>query len=72
MTLSIEATFENGVFVPSTRPSLAEHQRVGQIVETQPSPQIDPLDVLRRRRERRIQSDPNLAREIALSKFLGE
>lgn len=73
MSLSIEATFENGVFIPAVRPDLADHERVRLIVEPieQKSPTAE--EVVERGRRQRIQIDPDLAREIAMSpEFLPE
>jgi predicted DNA-binding antitoxin AbrB/MazE fold protein len=69
MSLTVEATFENGVFVPVQRPALADHERVRltvEPIETSPSA----AEIVRRRGENRIQLDPQLAQEIALSKEL--
>lgn len=63
---TIDATFENGVFVPAQRPALADHERVRLMIE--------PLaalphhsEAIARRRGRRIRLNPSLAREIAVS-----
>ena len=70
MALSIEATFENGVFVPKTRPALTDHEKVRLLVEPLPS---TAEEVIERTRHHRIQIDPELAREIASSpEFLPE
>jgi len=66
MTLKIEATFENGVFVALCPPPLADHERVSLTVESTASRPFS-LDVIQRRRGRRIQIDPALARKIAQS-----
>jgi len=71
MTLNIEATFENGVFVPTNKPAIAEHQRVRLLVEPiSPTRQGQPPKV---QKPDRIRVDPALAEEIALSaEFLPE
>lgn len=69
MGLTIEAVYENGVFVPAQWPALAEHERVRLTVEPVAGagtpggarPAADP------RRGERIKIDPDLAREIASS-----
>ena len=33
MTLKVDASFENGVFVPTRRPALADHERVRLTIE---------------------------------------
>jgi predicted DNA-binding antitoxin AbrB/MazE fold protein len=72
MTLTIDATYENGVFVPVQRLDLADHERVRLTVEPI-APQLAPLEIIQRRRGRRIKGDPQLAQEIALSpEFLPE
>lgn len=65
MVLTIEATYENGVFVPARRPDLADHERVRLTVELATKP--SPVESVRRWRGNRIQIDPHLAGEIALS-----
>jgi Protein of unknown function DUF104 len=35
MSLKVDASFENGVFVPSTRPVLADRERVRLTIERQ-------------------------------------
>ena len=64
MPLTLEATFENGVFVPAERPALGEHERVRLTVEpidgTKPVATVLP-------NPRRVVIDPQLAREIASS-----
>ena len=69
MSLTLEATYEDGVFVPLRRPALADHERVRLTVEPI-AVSTSAVDVVRRRREIRIQVDLQLAREIALSKEL--
>ena len=66
MVMTIDATFENGVFVPAERPVLADHERVRLVVEPI-VPVAARLEMIRRRQEQRIRVDPVLAREIALS-----
>ena len=73
MTLTIEATYENGVFVPLQRPILAEKERVRLVIETldTPSPSQTKPDPFKN--HKRIQIDPELALEIAISpEFLPE
>jgi predicted DNA-binding antitoxin AbrB/MazE fold protein len=71
MTITIEATYENGVLVPVEPLELADHERVRLTVERSPGPSA--VEAVRRRRGHRIQVDPQLAREIALSpEFLPE
>ncbi|HZW30074.1 MAG TPA: antitoxin family protein [Isosphaeraceae bacterium] len=65
MTLSIDATYEDGVFVPVQRPDLADHERVRLTVEPV-APPLSPLEIIQRR-GRRIKGDPQLAQEIARS-----
>jgi predicted DNA-binding antitoxin AbrB/MazE fold protein len=66
MALTVEATFENGVFVPVHRPALQEHERVRLTIEPV-SVTTSGLDDLGRRRGRRIHLDTELARQIASS-----
>lgn len=66
MTLSIDAIFENGVFVPVTRPALTDHERVRLTVEPVVSSSKSPKQIIQERRNHRIKIDGNLAREIAL------
>ncbi len=71
MTITIEATYQNGVFVPDTRVDLADHARVRLIVERPTAG--DALDIVRRRCSHRIQIRPDDARAIADSpEFLPE
>lgn len=71
MTLTVEATYENGVFVPDRRLELADHERVRLTVERPADPTA--LEIVRSRRGNRIQIDPDDAREIALApEFLPE
>ena len=73
MSLTIEATYENGVSVPAQRPNLSDHARVRLVIE-----QVElaiPIEEnpIEFRRHRRIKLDPQLAREIAsLPEFLPE
>ena len=63
---TVDATFENGVFVPCQRPTLADHERVRLTIELISAlPQR--LEAIGRRRDHRIRMDPTLAREIAVS-----
>jgi predicted DNA-binding antitoxin AbrB/MazE fold protein len=72
MSLTIEATYENGVFVPVQPLDLADHERVRLTVEPI-AVSSSALETIRRRRGNRIQIDPQLAQEIALSpEFLPE
>jgi predicted DNA-binding antitoxin AbrB/MazE fold protein len=65
MILNIEATFENGVFVPVKKPAIAEHQRVRLFVEAiAPAPQCQPDE---EQHPTRIRLEPSAAEEIALS-----
>ena len=73
MALSIDATFENGVFVPATRPALTDHERVRLIVEPIGPLPKSPKQIVKERRNHRIKINPDLAREIASSpEFLPE
>ena len=69
MPLTVEATYENGVFVPLERLALADHERVRLTVEPIGS-SLSAAEIVRRRGANRIQLDPQLAQEIALSKEL--
>jgi predicted DNA-binding antitoxin AbrB/MazE fold protein len=75
MAMAIEATYENGAFVPAERPALAEHERVRLVVESiqaaaNPDSQSRPDPF---RNHNRTEIDPQLAREIASSpEFLPE
>ena len=67
MAVTIEATYENGVFVPARRPALADRQRVRLTIEpviattgAGPPPSVGPA-------RGRIRIDLALAREIASS-----
>ncbi len=69
MSLTVEATYENGVFVPLQRPALADHERVRLTIEHIASP-TSAAETVRRRGENRLQLEPQLSHEIALSKEL--
>jgi predicted DNA-binding antitoxin AbrB/MazE fold protein len=66
MALTVEATFENGVFVPLRRPALQEHERVRLTIEPI-AVNSSGLEDIRRRRGRRIRLDADLSQEIAAS-----
>jgi predicted DNA-binding antitoxin AbrB/MazE fold protein len=66
MAMSIDATFENGVFVPVQKPTLADHERVRLTVEVI-APARRGTATIRLPRGARILLDPNLAKEIAQS-----
>ena len=66
MALVVEATFENGVFVPAQRPALPEHERVRLTIEPV-AVKTSGLEDIRRRRGRRIRLDTELAHQIASS-----
>jgi predicted DNA-binding antitoxin AbrB/MazE fold protein len=65
MILFIEATYENGVFVPVQPIDLVNHERVRLTVERPTGPAA--VEAVRWWRDRRIQIDPQLAQEIARS-----
>ncbi len=65
MTITIEATYENGVLVPVQSPDLADHERVRLTVDAPPG--LLPWRPSGGRRGHRIQIDPQLAKEIAES-----
>ncbi len=65
MTLTIEATYENGVFVPVQPVNLVNHERVRLTVERRPGPAA--VEAVWWWRDHRIQIDPQRAREIAQS-----
>jgi predicted DNA-binding antitoxin AbrB/MazE fold protein len=75
MAITIDAVFENGVFVPAQRPALAENERVRLTVEpvgvgAGSAGRTDPVEW---RRRHRIALDPRLAEDIARSpEFLPE
>jgi predicted DNA-binding antitoxin AbrB/MazE fold protein len=66
MPLTVEATFENGVFVPVQRPALADHERVRLTVEPVLTTS-QRLETIRQRGDQRIRLDTNLAQDIATS-----
>jgi hypothetical protein len=71
MTITVDAVFRNGVFVPSERPALAEDERVRLVIEpvTVPSGSgtLRPSAAGNGRSRPRIKLDPALARAIATS-----
>ena len=69
MTMTVEAIFENGVFVPAERPTLAEHERVLLTIETASRAVTGAGDagVVATHRRRRTPLDPVVARAIAES-----
>ena len=71
MSVTIEATYENGVLVPVQPLDLADHERVRLTVERSTGPSA--VEAVRWWRGHRIQIDPQRAQEIALSpEFLPE
>ena len=71
MTFTIEATYVNGVLVPVQPLDLADHERVRLTVERATGRAA--VEAVRWWRGHRIQGDPQLAQEIALSaEFLPE
>jgi len=71
MTITIEATYENGVLVPIQPLGLADHERVRLTVERAAGPSA--VEAVRWWRGNRIQIDPRRAQEIAsLAEFLPE
>ena len=71
MTITIEATYENGVLVPVQPLDLADHERVRLRVERSPGPSA--VEEVRWWRRNRIQIDPQRAQEIAsLAEYLPE
>lgn len=73
MPMTIEATYENGVFVPLERPALAKRARVRLIIDSTSPPASQGPNPVEFRRQRRIKLDPKSAQEIALSpEFLPE
>jgi hypothetical protein len=64
--LTVEATFENGAFVPVERPALQERERVRLTIEPM-AVNSSGLEEIRRRRGRRIRLDAQLAHQIATS-----
>ena len=65
MTITIEATYENGVFVPVQPVDLRNHERVRLTLQRLPGPTA--IEDVRWWRDHRIKADPELAREIARS-----
>ena len=64
MSLTIEAIYESGVLKPLTPlPNLKEQERVRLTLETV-SPVEDATRLIEEQRQRRIQIEPHLAREI--------
>jgi hypothetical protein len=66
MAFTVEATLENGVFVPVERPALRDHERVRLTIEPMAVNSSGPEDI-RRRRGRRIRLDADLAHQVASS-----
>ena len=69
MVRAVDATYENGVFVPASPPGLEEHARVRLVIE--------PIEAaggarerIARRRGERIRLEPELSRFIAESSEL--
>lgn len=71
MVRSIEATYENGVFVPSASPGLPDHTRVRLTVEPI-APTAAQRQQIALRRGQRIRLDPELAEHIALAPELAD
>jgi predicted DNA-binding antitoxin AbrB/MazE fold protein len=67
MATQINATFENGVFVPSEPIELGERQKVRLTVEAVEKANIPSGDIIQFHRARRIQIDAELSRAIASS-----
>lgn len=65
MALTIEATYENGVFVPAQAPGLAEHERVRPVIEPLPVLTVSDVKAAPFQNDHRIQVDPQLEPEIA-------
>ncbi|HZZ41883.1 MAG TPA: antitoxin family protein [Tepidisphaeraceae bacterium] len=66
MTQAIDATYQDGVFIPVQKPALAEHERVRLTIESIGTPvQQDALTTVQQRRQNRLCIDETLAREIA-------
>lgn len=67
MTQTIEATYQNGVFVPAHPVALAEQDRVRLIVESIPAIDARALEIVRRGRADRLRLDPAMAADISLA-----
>lgn len=67
MGLVIEAVFENGVFVPTQPPGLAEHDRVRLLVEPIGEGRPSRQEIVRRRLGNKLKIDSQLGDEIARS-----
>jgi predicted DNA-binding antitoxin AbrB/MazE fold protein len=68
--LTIEATYENGVFVPAQSPGLAEHERVRLVIEPLPQMTVSDAKSVPFQNNQRIHVDPQLEAEIgALPEF---
>jgi hypothetical protein len=65
MALTVQATYEDGVFVPAQKPPLANHDRVRLIVEPIGGAQGPEAGTVLFRKAKRIRLDPELARQIA-------
>jgi predicted DNA-binding antitoxin AbrB/MazE fold protein len=64
MSLIVEAIYESGVLKPLVPlPNLEEHERVRLTLETV-SPAEDATSLIEQQRQRRIQIEPHIAREI--------
>jgi predicted DNA-binding antitoxin AbrB/MazE fold protein len=73
VALTIEAIYENGVFVPAQAPGLAERERVRLVIEPLPELTVSDVKPVLFQDHQRIQIDPQLASEIAsLPEFLPE
>lgn len=73
MPLTIEATYENGVFVPFERPPLPERARVRLTIDPATLPPAQTRNAVEFRRQHRIKLDPKRSRRIASSpEFLPE
>lgn len=71
MAITIEATYENGVFIPVQPVHLADHERVGLTIDLPANSSA--VEMVKHRRKNRIRIDPDDARAIASSpEFLPE
>jgi predicted DNA-binding antitoxin AbrB/MazE fold protein len=61
MALKVDASFENGVFVPARRPGLAEHERVRLTIEP-----ADKVETASSRSDSSINLDSRTGLAIAL------